>query len=73
MHCLLVIPIFVGVCVCFLQGLSIGIDALFIGNPNICRGLCLFLARSLYWYRCTIFGTPNVCRGFVSVSCKDSL
>ena len=27
-----------GFCVCFLQGLSIGIDALFIGAPNVCRG-----------------------------------
>ena len=64
MHCLLVLPMFIGVlglslertpywyrcivywcfqcvkgvCVCFLQRLSIGIDALFIGSPNVCRG-----------------------------------
>ena len=59
----------------------IGIDALFIGAPNVCRGfvsdsckdsllvnmhcllllpmcvevLCLFLARTLYWYRCIVY------------------
>ena len=27
-----------GFCVCFLQGLSIGIDELFIGAPNVCWG-----------------------------------
>ena len=27
-----------GFCFCFFQGLSIGIDALFIGAPNVCRG-----------------------------------
>ena len=37
MHCLLVLPIFVGVCVSFLQGLFIGIDALLIDAPNVCR------------------------------------
>ena len=38
MHFLLVLLMFVGVCVCFFQVLSIGKDALFIGAPNVCRG-----------------------------------
>ena len=38
MHCLLVLPICVGVCVSFLQGLSIGKHALFICAPKVCRG-----------------------------------
>ena len=69
----MVLPMFVGLCVCFLQGLSIGIEALFMVLPMFVGALGLFLARTLYWYRGIVYGTPNVCRAIVSVSCKDSL
>ena len=47
-----------------MQGLSIGIDALFICAPNVCRGVCLFLARTLYLERITISWCYVVGRDF---------
>ena len=58
---------------CFLQGLSSTIDALFIGAPNVCRGCVCFLHGLSIGIDALFIGAPNVCRGFVSVSCNDSL